>query len=635
MDERAYNAFLNSLRLFPETLRSGAGPDDRRKDLGKLCAKLGRKTEAAYWFLTAAELGDDAAAVPLGELYLEEPGVGAILPQLLVRNWEALRQTTPTGKDQQGKDQQKVVDRVRDAWKKHRVEALVANPTLPPAERGRSLAELDAFDQAESILSEALKRSPSDTELQTALAISYRKRGLSLFLKERYDDAASAYRRSLEAGGDSDSPDLLADYLKALIVSGQAKHVRAEATRFGPGGAGAPKNAKGDSSWDHVTWGLCAVAAVLIGEDCAPFLAKARATAPVVRISWTWENVKEWQGMPRLMPDQKKKLDALIGDLASIMLDGRAGKNASVFEKIIGDEYVLLFLQGKNGQGDIVYCYVRVGIPDMGRANAIIKSGKDFNPSDFGVLAAGGKGDPTAAVTRELAKRFLMHDEAKQMSLGPNAPASRDAPAPSEAANSAPYLAPFSQGMKHLREGRYEDALPQLKTASQSKQAVADDFTQLGICYGRLSRWDEALGAHKKASELEAKQTTGSNATLSLLEAFILSERAELVEPFIAGLREKKWQPREEKTSHLDQATAMWSGFQALAQRMLGKDAAELEKKMRQHTALTRMQNMDWDWQEIDDWLKATKLAPDRKSAVEKILAELKGIPLKATNESR
>ncbi len=101
--------------------------------------------------------------------------------------------------------------------------------------------------------------------------------------------------------------------------------------------------------------------------------------------------------------------------------------------------------------------------------------------------------------------------------------------------------------MYFLREGRYEDALPQLKTASESKKAVADDYTQLGKCYGRLGRWDEALIAHKKALELEAKQTTGTDAALGLLEAFILSERPENVEPFVASLMEKKWQPREEK----------------------------------------------------------------------------------------
>jgi hypothetical protein len=206
----------------------------------------------------------------------------------------------------------------------------------------------------------------------------------------------------------------------------------------------------------------------------------------------------------------------------------------------------------------------------------------------------------------------------------------RDAPAVTETSRDA-YLIAVSRGMHFLREGSYDDALVQLKTASESKQAVADDYTQLGRCYGRLSRWDEAFDAHNKASELEAKQTTGTDASLGLVEAFIVSERPEKIGLFIADLMEKKWQPREEKTNRLNKASAMFYGLQAVAQRMLGKDAAELEKKMRQYTALTKMQSMDWRWDEMDDWLKATKLAPERKAAVERIIAELKGRSLKSS----
>ncbi len=70
----------------------------------------------------------------------------------------------------------------------------------------------------------------------------------------------------------------------------------------------------------------------------------------------------------------------------------------------------------------------------------------------------------------------------------------------------------------------------------------------------------------------------------------------------------------------------MFYGLQAVAQGMQGKDVAELEKNMRQHTAQTRMQSMDWRWEELDDWLKAAKYQ-DRKTAIERIFAELKGTP--------
>ena len=48
---------------------------------------------------------------------------------------------------------------------------------------------------------------------------------------------------------------------------------------------------------------------------------------------------------------------------------------------------------------------------------------------------------------------------------------------------------------------------------------------------------------------------------------------------------------------------------------------------MRQHTALTNMDDSTWSWDELRDWLKkTTKLDPDRKTAIEKVLAELSGI---------
>jgi hypothetical protein len=172
--------------------------------------------------------------------------------------------------------------------------------------------------------------------------------------------------------------------------------------------------------------------------------------------------------------------------------------------------------------------------------------------TDYGVVIAAGKGEPGAEVKREIA---LMYPDSK---------------------TTDPYLGPVGRGFKSFQEHRYEDALPDLKTASESKQAVVDDYALLGQYYGRLGRWDEAIIAHKRAFELGAKDTTGTDAALALLEAFIVGERPADVEPFVAGLVAKKWQSREEKTNRLNQASAMFYGFQAVAQRMLGKDATDL-----------------------------------------------------------
>jgi tetratricopeptide (TPR) repeat protein len=250
----------------------------------------------------------------------------------------------------------------------------------------------------------------------------------------------------------------------------------------------------------------------------------------------------------------------------------------------------------------MAYVYIRMSLVDRNRFNAAREMGKTFKLTDFGVIVAAGKGEPPPDLLRDLALAFpeLKHPE--------------------------PYLGPLSRGVMALEEGRYGDALPDLKTASESKEAVSADYSMLGACYGRLGRWDEALTAHKRAFELEAKEPTGTDAALHLLEAFILSGRPGEVEPFVAGLVQKKWQPREGTPDRLNQASAMFYGFQAVAQRVLGNDATELEKKMRQYTALTRMKRLIWSWVYIDDWLKTTKLAPDRKAAVEKIIGELKGV---------
>ena len=46
-------------------------------------------------------------------------------------------------------------------------------------------------------------------------------------------------------------------------------------------------------------------------------------------------------------------------------------------------------------------------------------------------------------------------------------------------------------------------------------------------------------------------------------------------------------------------------------------------REMREFTGKPDFKITAWTWDELDQWLKTTKLAPDRKAAVEKIIAEL------------
>jgi tetratricopeptide (TPR) repeat protein len=180
------------------------------------------------------------------------------------------------------------------------------------------------------------------------------------------------------------------------------------------------------------------------------------------------------------------------------------------------------------------------------------------------------------------------------------------------------------RGTQAFQAGRYEDALPDLKKVCELPEGLPGDYNQLGMCYGKLKRWDEAISAYQRSFELESNTSADTSTLLNLLEAYVVSERPKDAEIFSAGLAQKKWQPRATTSNRLNQDFAMFYGFQAVAQRMLGKDATEMEKNMRQYTVLTNMKAMAWGWQEIDDWLKTTKLAADRKASVEKILVELK-----------
>ena len=87
------------------------------------------------------------------------------------------------------------------------------------------------------------------------------------------------------------------------------------------------------------------------------------------------------------------------------------------FGELLKDEYAIIFLQGKNTFGDLVYCYVKVMLPDIDRMNAILQGDAGFNPSDFGQVIAAGKGEPTLEVKAELALTYPMLNQPKPINL--------------------------------------------------------------------------------------------------------------------------------------------------------------------------------------------------------------------------
>jgi tetratricopeptide (TPR) repeat protein len=179
------------------------------------------------------------------------------------------------------------------------------------------------------------------------------------------------------------------------------------------------------------------------------------------------------------------------------------------------------------------------------------------------------------------------------------------------------------RGRAALLQGRYEDALPDLKKASQSRRAGVPAFDLLGLCCSRLGRWDDAVTAYSRSIELDLK-TDSTVVVLGLLQGLSCAERPEQLLEFIEGIEKKGWKLPLEGPQAADY-NALFHGFRTIALRMSGKDALEAERAMRQYTSKPGFKVSIWDWNQLNNWLKTTKIAPDRKAAVEKIVGELLG----------
>ncbi len=608
--EKAYQDYLDSLRIFPGNILNNEDTDSRRHIVASTCLKLGRRTEAAYWFLVAAELGDPAAVQSLGELYLVEPRIAAVFPQTLADGLGEIRLSS-TGP----LDNLKTNKQIKEVWKRHRTAELVSNTLMPVTDRVRLLMKIEAFDASEAILNTNLNLMPNDILLQKQLALWCEKVGWELTRNGKHSEAADAYKRCLEAGAVGSSPDLLADYLRALIRAGRADKVKAEALRFADFGLRDREKSKGYQGFKCIICGLRGIAAAVIGESAESDLREAKAAAigkasePGYGPYWDWNELKEWSDIAILEPDRRKAVDFLLGELKKLMpaaVDPR--KTNLVLEDIIADQYTINLVRGKNSFGDPIYAYVKMTSRDLLRFETAMKRNASFILTEFGIVVAAGRGEPDLEIQREIITAF----PASEMNT----------------IQVNPYLSALSRGMKFVSQLRYYEALAELKTACDSPVSVANDFTLLGQCYGRLGRWEEAIAAHTRALELETKAKTGSDAALSLFESYIVAGRTADLEPFITGLLENKWQPREEKSDRLNQANAMLYGFRAIAQLAIGKEATEFETKSKEYSDSTNMHNIAWDWKDIGTWIDSAKLDANCKERIELILSKLKGVNL-------
>ena len=72
----------------------------------------------------------------------------------------------------------------------------------------------------------------------------------------------------------------------------------------------------------------------------------------------------------------------------------------------------------------------------------------------------------------------------------------------------------------HLREDRYEAALPDLEFATEKDPAFAEAWFQLGMTLGKLGRGEEKIQAYERAVDLRSDYVEARyNLALSLLLA--------------------------------------------------------------------------------------------------------------------
>ena len=197
-----------------------------------------------------------------------------------------------------------------------------------------------------------------------------------------------------------------------------------------------------------------------------------------------------------------------------------------------------------------------------------------------------------------------------------------------EKATTSWYQGYTERGVKLYNAQRYQEALVDLKKASESKKADASAFKRLGLARGKLAQWDDAIKAYTRSVELDQKSESATIVVLDLMEALICAERPEQVMQFAQSIAAKGWVPPSDG-SLAPRHNALYHGIQAIALRMTGKDASDAERTMRQFTAKPEFAEMDhaWRWDELDQWLKTTKIAPDIKVQAERIIHELKGTP--------
>jgi tetratricopeptide (TPR) repeat protein len=187
------------------------------------------------------------------------------------------------------------------------------------------------------------------------------------------------------------------------------------------------------------------------------------------------------------------------------------------------------------------------------------------------------------------------------------------------------YLARYYRGKHLLESARYEFALPDLKNVAESEQADTEDIQNLGRCYIKLKRWDEAIRASARVIEFDSEAERIPDIILDAFEKLIVAERPDELLKLIELIEKKGWtlEKARQENRQIIRNGIMFYGFQSIALHMTGKDAFKTERSMWQSIEKSRPFRGDWSTNGFFEWVKSTKLAPDRKTAVEEIVAQM------------
>jgi tetratricopeptide (TPR) repeat protein/tRNA A-37 threonylcarbamoyl transferase component Bud32 len=186
------------------------------------------------------------------------------------------------------------------------------------------------------------------------------------------------------------------------------------------------------------------------------------------------------------------------------------------------------------------------------------------------------------------------------------------------------YFAYYRRGKELLRSRRHKEALVDLTKLCQMRQADGEDFNLLGECQGKLGQWEEAVKAYRRSYQLNPSATGN---VLELLEALVVSGRPKEVCAFAAGLDRKTWSPPPPHTRPVARNLAFANGLLAVAEQLTsdGDDETPAERRLLEITSVPGVDLSGWSWAEIDGWFAKADLPNRKKSAIARILDELKG----------